>query len=344
MNKISSYIIQALVLINLLASCKDSASMTWVVSTLAGRTQGYQDGIGTEAQFSLPTGVAVDTSGNVYVADHANHRIRKITPAGKVSTLAGDGSTTEFNYPYGVAVDSSDNIYVADLGNHRIRKITEAEGVNTLAGSGTRGYKVGLGSAAQFNSPAGVAVDSRGNVYVADQNNHRIRKITEVEGAELFAGSSTEGFANGASSTAQFSSPYGVAVDTSGNVYVADHSNHRIRKITPGGEVSTFAGTDDAGHRDGGGSMAQFDSPTGVAVDISGNVYVADYSNHCIRKITPGGEVSTIAGSDDAGHRDGGGSMAQFDSPTGVAVDTSGNLYVADQSNHRIRKIEYKVP
>ncbi|WP_394351410.1 YDG domain-containing protein, partial [Psychroflexus aurantiacus] len=295
----------------------------------------------------MPLGVAVDASGNVYVADNGNHRIRIITPAGVVSTLAGctrgfaDGtdSSAQFTRPTGVAIDASGTVYVADYGNHRIRKITPAGEVSTLAGS-TRGFADGTGSSAQFNRPTGVAIDASGTVYVADQSNHRIRKITAAGEVSTLAGSGVAGFADGTGSSAQFRDPFGVAVDASGNVYVGDRANLRIRKVTPAGVVSTLAGSGVSGFADGTGSSAQFRTPTGVAVDASGNVYVADANNHRIRKVTPAGVVSTLAGSGVSGFADGTGSSAQFRFPYGVAVDASGTVYVADASNHRIRLIE----
>ena len=208
--------------------------------------------------------------------------------------------------------------------------------VTTLAGSGVYGFADGTGDAAQFSGPYGVAVDASGTVYVADTYNRRIRKITPEGVATTLAGSGTYGFADGTGAAAQFGNPRGVAVDPSGTVYVADSGNHRIRKITPAGVVTTLAGSGVAGFADGSGTAAQFYNPYGVAVDPSGTVYVADWYNRRIRKITPEGVVTTLAGSI-SGYADGAGEAAQFDSPIGVAVDASGTVYVAD-SNH-IRKI-----
>jgi len=320
-----------------------------VVSTLAGRRSGYKDGTGTDAQFFYPAGVAVDSSGNVYVADTYNHRIRKITPKGGVSTLAGSGrggrgfadgtgTDAQFFFPSNVAVDPEGNVYVADASNHRIRKITPKGGVSTIAGDGTPGYTDGTGTVARFNLPYDVTVDSSGNAYVTDFSNHRIRKITPMGMVTTFAGS-TEGFADGTGTEAQFYHPDGVDVDSEGNVYVADSFNNRIRKITPAGVVSTIAGDGTPGYTDGTGTEAQFYHPAGVAVDSSGNVYVGDFINNRIRKITPAGVVSTIAGDGTPGYTDGTGTTAQFNRPYGVAVGSSGNVYVADFSNHHIRKI-----
>ncbi len=261
-------------------------------------------------------------------------------PTVTVSTLAGSstdgfadgtGTAAQFKYPIRVAVDASGNVYVADFGNNRIRKITAAGVVSTLAGNGTKGFADGSSTTAQFSSPTGVAVDASGNVYVADTQNHRIRKITAAGVVSTLAGNGTSGFANGSSTTAQFFRPEGVAVDASGNVYVADTGNTRIRKITAGGVVSTLASS---------GTDALFSNPSGVAVDASGNVYVAEHSNNRIRKITTGGVVSTLAGSGTEGFADGSGTDALFSNPNEVAMDASGNVYVADTGNNRIRKIQ----
>ena len=325
-----------------------------VLSTLAGSgTAGFANGRGTAARFNRPTGVFVDSSGNVYVADYYNNRIRRITAAGVVTTLAGSGTrghrdgigtVARFNYPSDVAVDSAGDVYVADNLNHRIRKIEVAKAVTTLAGSGTADFANGRGTAAQFNNPYGVAVDSAGNIYVADRENHRIRKITAAGVVSTLAGSGTGGFANGRGASARFKYPTGVVVDSAGNIYVADEYNHRIRKIEVAKVVTTLAGNGREGHRDGTGAAARFKDPAGVAVDSAGNVYVADYGNHRIRKITAAGVVSTLAGSGTGGHRDGTGTATWFYSPSGVAVDSAGNIYVADRRNNRIRKMEYRVP
>ena len=314
---------------------------------------GSDDGTGSTAQFNFPYDVAVDSSGNVYVADTYNQTIRKITPAGVVTTLAGlagsigsadgTGSAARFWQPYGVAVDSSGNVYVADSGNDTIRKITPAGVVTTLAGlAGAQGSANGTNSAARFWQPYGVAVDSSGNVYVGDQGNDTIRKITPAGVVTTLAGlAGVQGRADGTNSTARFTAPAGVAVDSSGNVYVADYGNNAIRKITPAGVVTTLAGMAGThGSANGTGSAARFYHPSGVALDDSGNIYVGDTDNDTIRKITPAAVVTTLAGlAGNPGSSDGTNSVARFNSPRGVGVDSSGNVYVADYYNDTIRKI-----
>ncbi len=304
------------------------------VSTVAGiGIAGAIDGISTAASFNVPSGVAVDALGNLYVADRNNHKIRKITPLGVVSTLAGSGvvgaidgvgTAASFNDPIGVAVDATGNVYVVDRGNHKIRKISTSGLVSTFAGSGVIGASDGIGSEASFNLPFGITIDLVGNLFVADTFNNKIRKITSNGLVSTFAIGITY--------------PRSVAVDAQGMVYVTDASNI-IKKVSGAGVVSSFAGNGVAGAIDGVGTAASFNVPIGVAVDALGNLYVADRNNHKIRKITPLGVVSTLAGSGVAGAIDGVGTAASFNQPSGVAVDTSGNLYVADMLNHKIRKI-----
>ncbi len=324
-----------------------------VVTTLAGTAgqSGNVDATGSAARFYSPCGVAVDGSGNVYVAD--NSTIRKVTPAGVVTTLAGaagqtgsidgTGSAARFNYPWSVAVDGSGNVYVADTNNHTIRKVTSAGDVTTLAGAaGLFGSVDGTGSAARFKYPEGVAVDAAGNVYVADSSNHTIRTVTPAGQVTTLAGAAGQvGSVDGTGSAARFWIPANVAVDGSGNIYVADNGNNTIREVTPTGIVATLAGAaGQVGSADGTGSAARFNRPFGVAVYGSGNVYVTDSHNNTIRNVTPAGVATTLAGAaGQTGSVDGAGGAALFSGPRSVAVDGSGNVYVADFNNNTIRKV-----
>ena len=312
-----------------------------VVTTLAGlaNVRGSANGTGTAARFDRPSGVGADASNNVFVADSNNSSIRKVTPAAVVSTLAGP--TAGFWVPGGVGLDASNNVFVADSGAHTLLKVTPAGVVTTLAGSpGQTGTADGTGGDARFNNPTGVAADGSGNLYVADKNNHEIRKVTSAGVVTTLAGYPFPGAADGSGSSAHFNHPSSVAVDVSGNVFVADTDNHTIRKITAGGLVSTLAGTAGSlGSADGIGSSARFYLPTGVAVDASGNVYVADLGYGLIRKVTPAGVVTTLGGATGSNVSlvsDGIGAVARFHSPQAVAVDPSGNIFVADTLNNRI--------
>lgn len=315
----------------------------YTVTTLAGSTGGFADGAGTAAQFVSPINVCTDAQGNVYVADINNYRIRKITPAGMVSTFAGstfgyaDGSGTaaQFKSPWGICADAQGNIYVTDPNENKIRKITPAGVVTTLAGS-TEGHADGTGTAAQFNDPVGICADAQGNLYVTEEGSHKIRKITPAGVVTTFAGSTT-GYADGTGAAARFASPRGICIDAQGNLFVADGGNARIRKITPAGMVSTLAGST-AGYADGTGTAAQFAAPCGICIDPQGNLYVAEFTNNKVRKITPAGVVSTFAGSSQ-GYTDGGALGARFYNPYGICMDGQGNLFVADRNNYKIRKI-----
>ncbi len=330
-------------------------SATGVVRTLAGHpgVAGSADGAGSAALFTNPGGVAVDSAGTVYVADTGNHTIRKVTPNGVVTTLAGQagvpgsadgaGSAARFAAPESVAVESAGAVYVADTRNSTIRVISPAGIVRTLAGeAGAPGGTDGLGNAARFNQPAGVAVDSAGNVFVADTWNGTIRRITAAGLTTTLAGSpGTEGISDGVGTNAGFYLPEAVAVDNGGNVYVADTRNHTIRAVTPAGVVTTLAGEARVeGSADGTGDAARFNWPGGVAVNAAGTLYVADTSNNTIRQIAPGGMVTTLVGlAESAGARDATGSGARFNVPWGVGTDSAGNVYVADNADGTIRKI-----
>lgn len=209
----------------------------------------------------------------------------------------------------------------------------------TLAGS-TVGYADGTGTSALFGNPTGITKDAAGNLYVADRNNNRIRKITPDGVVTTFAGSGSGGaIVNGTGTAAGFYTPYGITSDAAGNLYVGEYSNQAVRKITPGAVVTTLAGNGTAGNQNGTGTAATFNQPVGLAVDASGNVFIADYINHLIRKITPAGVVTTFAGSGTAALTNGTGTAAAFNGPIALAFDAGGNLIVADYLNHAVRKI-----
>jgi len=274
--------------------------------------------IGATLGFLLVMSMSGDTAGLPYT-------FSGLAGLSLTGSADGTGDAARFAFPQAVAADTAGNVYVADTSNHTIRTITPEGAVSTLAGlAGVAGSTDGTGSAARFNFPAGVAVDSAGNVYVADIGNNTIRTITPAGAVSTLAGlAGSDGSTDGIGSAARFSGPRGVAVDTTGNVYVADFGNSTIRKITPAGMVSTWAGlAENPGSTDAIGNAARFSGPKDVDVDAAGNVYVADLYNSTIRKITPAGAVSTLAGlAVNYGSEDGPGSTARFSFPAGVALD-----------------------
>ena len=332
---------------------------TGAVTTLAGGAgmTGTADGTGTAARFNRPIGLVLDGAGNLYVADNRNNAIRKVVVAtGAVTTLAGTagmsgtadgtGAVARFNGPAGIALDGMGNLYVPDNVNHTIRKVVVATGaVTTLAGTANMsGASDGLGTAARFLFPQSVALDGAGNLYVSDSG-HTIRKVVAATGAvtTIVGAAEQPGSTDGTGPAARFSSSAGIVADGAGNVYVADTNNRTIRKVVVAtGVVTTLAGTADMlGTVDGTGPAARFIAPNGLALDGAGNLYVSDGTGHTIRKVVVAtGVVTTLAGTAiTSGTTDGTGAAARFNTPSGLALDGAGNLYVADNKNRTIRKV-----
>jgi sugar lactone lactonase YvrE len=314
-----------------------------LVKTFAGSGgPGVEDGPASSASFSDPFGIAIDKKGNLLVADGGeSNRIRVITAAGNVETIAGglegfeDGklASASFNTPSGLAIDKRGNVIIADTANNRIRKIDADGNVSTVAGNGEAGSRDGAAGEAQFDGPIGVAVDDKGNIFVADTYNDRICRIAGNGTVSTVAGTGRPGYTNGRADAAQFDTPCGIAIDRQGHLFIADTGNDAIRRISPSGEVTTFGGEEQTTSSDAG-----FDQPVGIAITHDGFLYVTDSGTGRVRRITPEGKVSTLAGSR-SGYRDGAGEQARFNGPLGIAIDREGSVYVADTQNYLIRKV-----
>ncbi len=315
------------------------------ISTVAGNGGFSYSGDGgpaTLAQLYGPQGVALDRSGNLFISDSRNGVVRKVA-GGTISTLTG----TSLVYPRGLAADSAGNVYVADFLDNKVKRIGPDGSVATVAGNGTAGFAGdgGPATSAQLNGPAGVAVDKANNLYIADFANNRIRKITPDGNITTVAGNGIQTYAgDGAAATlASLNGPLGVAADSAGNLYIADTNNHAVREVTPDGLIHTIAGTGVPGIAGDGGppASAQITAPSGIAVDSAGALYVSDSSMR-IRKIIPGSLVITIAGDGVSGYTGDHGiaTLAALDAPSGLAVDPSGNIYVADASNNAVRLLQ----
>ena len=351
-----------------------------IITTLAGNRKAAFAGDGgpaTSASLNWPAGVAVDAAGNVYIGDTNNHRVRKVSPDGTITTIAGDGYTlgidgrlrgdggpatrASLNYPMGVAVDAAGTLYIADNWNHRIRRVSPQGTITTVAGSGAAfltgffggGFSGdgGPGTKAELNLPIGVAVDTGGRLYIADSENHRIRMVTPEGTITTVAGNGfidSAGFPpfigdGGPATNAPLYFPVGVALDAAGSFYIADSEHVRVRKVGPDGIITTVAGNG-ANRFSGDGGLsasATLNSPQAVAVDATGNLYIADGGNRRIRRVGPDGIITTVAGAGDAGSSGDGGAAtsASLGFVTGVTVDAANNLYIADPGNNRVRKV-----
>jgi len=334
-----------------------------IIGTLAGNGLTGNTGDGGAAigaRLFFPTGIAADATGNLYVADSANNRVRKITPAGVILPFAGNGmlgssgdggQATEatFNQPQSVTVDSTGNVYISDTGNHRVRKVAPSGIITTVAGTGADGFSGDGGPATQanLNLPFQVAVDSAGNLYIADASNRRVRKVTVNTGViTTIAGDGRVGTGGdgGAATQAQFLLPYGVTVDRNGVIFILDAFDGKVRRVGTNGIINNYAGTGNFGYRGDGGPAtgADIDPQSFITTDADGNLYIADLFNHVIRKVTATtGIITTVAGIGVGGFSGDGAAPAnaQLSFPNDVAFDSAGNMYIADLNNQRVRKI-----
>lgn len=325
------------------------------VRTLAGlpETPGSTDGANTTARFNDPTGLAITADGTIFVADNQNHAIRRIGTNGVVITLAGlpgtpgsadgSGTTARFDSPTGLALGPDGALYVSDTGNHTIRRVTTNGVVTTLAGSaGNADYADGPATSARFNQPLGLAVAPDGTVFVADSGNHLIRVIATNGTVSVLAGNpETFGSADGTGTNAFFNSPVGLALAPDGSLFVSDANNFTLRRVTAAGVVTTIAGAaGQDGSTDGPAAAARFGKPAELALAPNGTLYIADAAHHTIRRLTPDGHISTIAGLVGTdGAVDGANGLARFFNPYGLAIAARGHLVVADTYNQTVREL-----
>jgi sugar lactone lactonase YvrE len=331
------------------------------IATVAGTgAAGYvsDGGPGALTKLYLPEGLALDKDGNLYIADRANHRVRKVSPSGIITTVAGNGEAgyisdggpaiaTRLHNPVDVAIDDAGNLYIADIYNNRVRKVSPSGIITTVAGNGEAGYVSdgGPAIATKLHHPHGLALDREGNLFISEWSGHRVRKVNRSGIITTVAGNGIAGYVSdgGPAIATRLQNPDGLVFDRQGNLYIAEYGNHRVRKVTPSGIITTFAGNGTAGYvSDGGPAIAtRLHSPRRMAVDETGNVYISDSDNQRIRRVDPDGIITTVAGNGTAGYVDDGGPAAttRIYQPQGVALDRAGNLYIADYSNQRVRGV-----
>jgi sugar lactone lactonase YvrE len=344
-----------------LAFTKETYGQYYIISTIAGSNNYGFSGDGGSADTATlnnPVTTCVDNSGNIYVTDWGNARVRKVNTNGIISTIAGNGiygysgdggpaTLASLGGPSGISIDNSGNTYVTDIGNNRIRKITSSGIISTIAGNGTYGYSGdgGMATNASFRDPTGITIDHNGNIFIADVFNNAIRKISATGIISTIAGNGTPGFSgDGDQATlAQLYYPTSIVTDDSGNVFIADEDNNRIRKVNSNGFISTIAGNGiNASNGDGGNATAaSINFPGAVTTDNNNNIYIADSYGNKIRLINSSGIISTIAGNGIAAYTGDNivATMAALYNPIGLSIDTTGNLYIGDSFNSRIRKL-----
>jgi uncharacterized protein (TIGR03437 family) len=340
----------------------------YTISTIAGiGASGFtgDGGPANAANLAYPAGITFDSSGNLYIADSSNSRVRKVATNGTISTYAGTGDFGDFgdtnvatkagmNRPYSVAFDQAGNLYIADTYNDAVRKVAASSNImssfagNTMEGFGGDGAAA---TAASLDTPTALVVDSAGNLYIADTNNNRIRKVGTDGNINTFAGAGGAGSSGdgGPAISANLNNPEGLALDSAGNVYVADTGSHRVRKITPDGTITTVAGNGNGGFQGDGGpaTQASLYYPKGIVIDpVSGNLYIADWLNSRVRVVTPDGNIHTIAGNGSYDYYGDGGpaTSAALRFPWGLALDSSGNVYLSDDENSVIRLLTPVAP
>lgn len=337
-----------------------------VINTFCGNgIAGYSGdgGAATAAKINSPSGSATDAAGNVYISESGSHVIRKISPSGIITTAVGTGvagysgdggaaSMAKINNPNKILIDGTGNLYISDFSNNVVRKVSTSGIITTIAGTGMGGYSGdgGPATAANLFQPADIAFDASNNLYIADYVNYRIRKVSTAGIISTYAGSGTAGSLGdgGPATAAQFHFPYRVIFDESDNLFIADAYNNKIRKVTPSGIISTFAGTGTPAFSGDGGpaTAAELANPVGIAFDGTGNMYIADDYNNRIRKISTTGIISTFAGTGTAGYFGDGGpaSAAQLNEPRDLTIDAAGRMYISDDYNDRVRIISVCIP
>lgn len=359
-NNTTRYLAAFFVIILVMGTALNALVAQNIITVAGNGGIGYSGdgGPATAAELFYPRGMVIDKRGNMYIADGSNNRIRKINAGDTITTFAGNGTAgysgdggpataAEFNYPYGMAIDKWGNIYIADVNNNCVRMIDTSGTITTIAGNGTAGYSGdgGPATAAELNAVHGVAVDTMGNIYLADFNNHRVRVIDTAGNITTFAGNGTAGFIGdgGPATAAEINGPIGVSLNMTGDLYIGDYYNNRVRMVNTKGTINTIAGNGTAGYSGDGGpaTAAEVNGPIAFALDSKGNLYITDVSNNRVRMVTPGDSITTVAGTGVAGFSGdyGPATVAEIYWPEGIARNPKGDMYFVEVINCRVREI-----